>query len=122
MASQLHVDDVKKFFETTSNDYSIQLHISMLASIDSQLDELGLDPFEQQLLKLNTIAHLLTMAEGGQVKSESDMDGASASYNVSIEGQGFGATTFGQTAQGMRGFEIISELFDKPKRFAGSIG
>ncbi|MEQ3653692.1 MAG: hypothetical protein ABNH21_06585 [Glaciecola sp.] len=121
MASQLYVEDVQQFFDTTSSSYAIQLHISMLASIDSQLDELGLDPFEQQLLKLNTIAHLLTMAEGGQVKSESDMDGASASYNVNIEGQGFSATTFGQTAQGMRGFDVISDLFDKPKRFAGAV-
>ena len=117
----IQIYDVKAFYATSQSDYAIQLHIDALSAADTCLDALGITQEQINLLKLYVIAHQLTIVEGGLVKSETDMDGASVSYAVKEGGTGFNSTSYGMTAQSMVGYECISAILDKPKRFAGAV-
>lgn len=115
------VFDVIDLTETNLDPKAILIFIKMVDAADSCLDTQGLTDDQIKGLKLFCVAHLVTLSEGGQVKSETDMDGASASYSVPT-GTGFDSTTYGMMAKTLAGFDCISTLFDKPRRFAGSVG
>ena len=115
-------EDVKKFYDTTVSDFAIQVVIDMVNAADQCLEGLAITDDQIKAVKLYSIAHLLQLQEGGQTQSETDMDGASVTYAIQSGGEGFGQTTFGRVAQSLPGYECISAVVDKPKRFAGSVG
>jgi len=114
------VFDVIDLTETNLDPKAIMIFIKMVDAADTCLNAQGLTDDQIKGLKLFCVAHLVTASEGGQVKSETDMDGASASYAVPT-GTGFDSTTFGMMAKTLAGFDCISALFDKPRRFAGAV-
>jgi hypothetical protein len=122
MPTSITTYDVREVYNTELSDTVIAMYIGVLSSADPCLDALGLESIQIKVLKSLTVAHLIVINESGQVRSESDMDGASVTYDIKNVGEGFSETSYGRLVQGMPGYECIQALFDKPRRFAGAIG
>ena len=74
MAATITPQDVKDFYPNGLPDSVIQRYIDVLAQADACLDANNVSEPQQALVKLYAIASLITMQQGGGVKSESDMD------------------------------------------------
>lgn len=117
MPATITIQDVKDFYPNELPDSVITRYIGLLAQADTCLDKNSVPEVSQELLKLTAIAHLLTVQQGGGVKSEQDMDGASVTFKGTK-----GASPHIEQLRSMQGYSCVQGLVDKPKRFAASVG
>lgn len=115
------IDEVKEVIPTEVSDSIIQALICFIDQADTCLESNSVPDATQKILKLYAVAHMLTMQSGGQVKSESDMDGASVSYNVGNYEKGLSSSEYGNMVKSMDTYGCISALLSKPQRFVGVI-
>lgn len=124
MAVVILIKDVNDFCAESEglSDIAVQVYIDMVSDADACLDASLVSDVVQRFLKLNAVCHYITKANGGQVKSETDMDGASVSFeSYRIDGYGLASTTFGQAilSTGNTCFEFMNKT---PNRFIRSFG
>lgn len=125
MAVTLTASEVKAFCPTAGglSDADIDMYIGVAGRADACLDNNQVDDDTQRLLKLNAICHLLTKKMGGQVKSQSDFEGASISWEIyQAKGYGLSSTTFGQQIKSLDFSGCFSFLDHKQGRFMQSTG
>lgn len=125
MAITLTTEEVKQFCPAAGGlaDGDIDMYIGVVARADQCLDAAQVDDDTQRLLKLNAICHLLTKKMGGQVKSQSDFEGASISWEVyQAKGYGLSSTTFGQQIKSLDFSRCFAFLDQKQGRFMQSTG
>jgi hypothetical protein len=100
MAVCITVEQVRDFCPEAENvsDSVIDLFIAQADRADQCLDSGQVEDPVQTFLKLSAVCHLLARQTGNLgVKSETDMDGASVSFeSYKIDGYGLASTTFGQ--------------------------
>lgn len=125
MAYTLTTTEVKAFCQEANalDDSVIQVYIDMVAQADTCLDINSVPDAVQKFLKLNAVCHYLSRSQGGVVKSESDMDGASVSFDTyKVDGYGLASTTFGQNVLSS-GYQSCFAFMDAvPNRFITAIG
>jgi len=117
MAAIITIQDVRDFFPTSAPDSVVNRYIALMAQADTCLDANNVPEVSQELLKLTAIAHLLTVQQGGGVKSETDMDGASVTFRDSK-----GQSPYIEQLRSMQGYSCVQSIIDKPKRFAAVVG
>lgn len=121
MAVTITVQDVRNCISTGKNDAAIQSFIAVIDTADTCLDANQIPDAIQQVLKTNAVAHMLQLADGGQITSERDQDGASVTVATPKTGSGLSATTYGELVLTMQGADCIRAVIDQPKRFARPI-
>jgi hypothetical protein len=124
MAVRITQTDVREFcVEAESlSDSAINVYIGMVSQVDECLDLNLVVDAVQRFLKLNAVCHYIAKANGGQVKTERDMDGASVTFETYItDGYGLSSTTFGQAilSTGNRCFLFMNA---RPSRFITAFG
>lgn len=125
MPVTLTATEVKAFCAAAGglSDSDIDMYIGVAARADQCLDNNQIDDDTQRLLKLNAICHLLTKKMGGQVKRQSDFEGASISWQTyQSEGYGLSSTTFGQQIKSLDFSNCFGFLDQKQGRFMQSTG
>ena len=71
------------------SDGAIQMYIDLVSQADACLDSSSVPDAVQLFLKTSAVCHFISRASGGVVKSESDMDGASVTFDVyKVDGYG----------------------------------
>lgn len=121
MAAIITIQDVKDFAPTSVPDSVINRYIALLATADQCLDEKGVPQPSQELVKLYAIAHMLTMQQGGGVKSETDMDGASVTFAGMSQS---GETSYLEQLKSLDGYGCVKAIVNnsRQKRFSASVG
>lgn len=126
MAVTITISDVKGFCPAAdlTDDCTIQLYIDASNVADECLDNNNVPNAFQRLLKLQAVCHQMTKASGvGQVKSQTDFEGASISYETyKIEGYGLESTTFGQAIKSSPWASCFGFLDTRSSRFMVSFG
>jgi hypothetical protein len=117
MAAIITIQDVQDFYPNTLSNNMISRLIDFVSAADTCLDANAVPEAAQELLKLLAVAHLLSVQSGGDVKSETDMDGASVTFR-DIKS----SSPFIDQLRSMPGYSCIQSLVDKPKRFAAAVG
>lgn len=117
MAVIITVTEVREICATNASDTAIQILIDFVDQADDCLDLNQVPEETQRVLKLYTVCHMLTMQDGGSVKSERDMDGESVTFGKAFDKDGLGATSYGSLIQSMPGYSCIAALIDKPRRY-----
>ena len=113
MALAITIQQVRDFIPNSLPDSVIQQFIDFVDQADTCLDANSVADATQTMLKLYTIAHMITTQQGGSVTSETDMDGASVSYSVGSSGEGFTSTNYGASAASMDTYNCMGALFTK---------
>lgn len=125
MAFTITITDVENMCPQAAsvNDATIQLYIDLVAQADACLDGANLSDTIQQFLKTSAVCHYIARSQGGTVKSESDMDGASISFDTyKVDGYGLASTTFGQNLLSS-GYQSCFAFMDSmPNRFITAVG
>lgn len=124
MAKVILVNDVLKFCDAAStlSPIAIQVYIDMVSEADACLTASNVPDSVQKFLKLNAVCHYATKSNGGTVRSETDHDGASVSFNTYVSsGHGLASTTFGQAIKSS-GNKCFSFMDSVPSRFIQSAG
>lgn len=121
MAVTITVAEVRDCVNTTKSDGMIQNLITMIDGADQCLDANMVPDATQTVLKINAVAHLITLQDGGQVKSQRSFTGESVTVETPKTGSGLAATTFGELVLNLIGGDCIEALINRPKRFARSI-
>ncbi len=116
MAATITTQDVNNFYPNSVDDAIVQIYIDTVAQADTCLDNNSVSDPQQKLLKLNAVAHLLSMQQGGGVKSEQDMDGESVTFRDSKY-----ASSYLETLRGLEGYTCVQPYVDKPKRYSASL-
>lgn len=116
MAATITTQDVNNFYPNSIDDTIVQIYIDTVAQADTCLDNNSVSEPQQKLLKLNAVAHLLSMQQGGGVKSEQDMDGESVTFRDSKY-----ASSYLETLRGLEGYTCVQPYVDKPKRYSASL-
>ena len=104
------------------SDAVVTVYIDMVSQVDVCLDLNLVVDAVQRFLKLNAVCHYIAKANGGQVKTERDMDGASVTFETYMtDGYGLSSTTFGQAilSTGNRCFLFMNA---RPSRFLTAFG
>ena len=125
MAYPISIQDINDICPESEaiNDGVIQMYIDTVAQADACLDASLVPNSVQKFLKSSAVCHLIARSTGGTVKSESDMDGASVTFDTyKVDGYGLTSTTFGQNVYS----SLYSSCFDfmnaMPNRFIRSMG
>lgn len=126
MCVPLTPEDIKEFMPAATGvaDSVLQLYIDMIASADPCLTGSGQNNATIKALKLNYIAHLVTMAGGvsGEVVSERSPTGESVQYAApAAQGRGLAATSYGRMVQQLDLSGCFAAL-QKPSIVAYSVG
>ena len=124
MAVTINASDVKTFCPESSsfNDTVIDLYISTIDQSDACLDAQSVPDDIQKALKLSAVCHFLTKHSGGQVRSQSDFEGASITFdNYKTDSMGLASTTFGQFIQSSQYASCFS-FMNKSTRFLKAVG
>jgi len=124
MAEIITVTDVNDFCEesTALSDSAVQVYIDMVDQADECLDLNLVSAAVQRFLKLNAVCHYITKGSGGQVRSESDMDGASVTFETyKTDGYGLASTSFGQNILST-GNQCFAFMDAKQNRYLRSAG
>lgn len=116
MAYILTVSDVKTAYIGGASDAAIQNVIDFVALADECLDLNNVDQVVQRLLKTYAVSHMLSVQDGGAVRSESDMDGESVTFANVFNRAGLGMSQYGALIGGMDGYKCIAAIMDKPRR------
>jgi len=126
MAFPLTITDVENLCPEAAsvNDATIQMYIDLVsASVDACLDGANVPDEVQKFLKSNAVCHYISRSQGGTVKSESDMDGASVTFDTyKVDGYGLSSTVFGQNVL-TSGYQSCFAFMDsRPSRFITAVG
>lgn len=116
MAATITTQEVNNFYPNSVDETIVQIYIDTVAQADTCLDNKSVSEPQQKLLKLNAVAHLLSMQQGGGVKSEQDMDGESVTFRDSKY-----ASSYLETLRGLEGYTCVQPYVDKPKRYSASL-
>jgi len=116
MAYILTIEEVKSVYMGAASDAAIQSVIDFVALADDCLDSNSIPDAAQKLLKTYAVAHMLTVQDGGGVRSESDMDGESVTFANAFNKAGLGMSQYGALIGGMNGYSCIAAIMDKPRR------
>ena len=124
MAVVILIKDVNDFCAESEglSDIAVQVYIDMASEADACLDASLVSEPVQRFLKLNAVCHYIAKTNGGQVLSETGMDGESVSFSAyRMDGYGLASTTFGQAilSTGNACFEFMNKT---PSRFIRSFG
>lgn len=125
MAEAITVSDVNEFCPASKGvaDNVVNLYISLSDQADDCLDAKNTPADIQKLLKLSLVCHMLTRKSGGQVKSQSDFDGASVSFAVyEADGYGLASTTYGQGILSTGYGDCFGFANKQPSQFIRSVG
>ena len=121
MACTIAVQDVRDNCDTSLSDLMINGFIAQADKSDACLDLNNVPCDLVKTLKVLYCCHMIALSEGGQIKSESDMAGASISIDRPDLGKGLDATTFGMSLQQLDEFGCVTSLA-KPQRFIFTSG
>jgi hypothetical protein len=123
MAAQISFADVKAFIPNSLPDSVIYSYILISDQADACLDGSALDDNIQQALKLNAVAHMITLATAasGEVVNETSRTGASVTYKQNQGGLGLASTSYGRLLQQIDSTGCLTGLFKSP-RFINVIG
>lgn len=124
MAATITTAQVKQFMPTAASvgDDTVQLYIDMVAGADQCLDQNQIPAAMQQLIKLNGIAHLLTLQQGGKVTAERDFDGASVNYSDNAAAKGLNRTSYGEALIGLDQFKCLRGIIEPKTRYIRTVG
>ncbi len=126
MAFPITVEDIKTFCpeSATVSDAMIQMYIDYIDEMANNcLDGRNAPDSVQIFMKTNAVCHLISRGQGGQVKSESDMDGASVTFETyRSAGYGLASTVFGQNILNGGFRACFGELDQRPNRFVAAVG
>jgi len=102
---------------------AIQLYIDMVAQADQCLDDNNVPLAVQKFLKTSAVCHFISRAGGGTIKSESDMDGASVTFETyKVDGYGLASTVFGQNLLSSGYRNCFAFMDAMPNRFMTAVG
>lgn len=125
MAFPITVTDVRDLCPQAAgvSDSKIQVYIDLVNQVDACLDGGSVPDSVQKFLKTSAVCHYLVRGMGGTVKSESDMDGASVTFDTyKVGGYGLSSTTFGQDILSS-GYQSCFAFMDaQPNRFITAVG
>ena len=125
MAFPLTITDVENLCPAAAsvNDDTIQMYIDVVSQADACLDGANVPDEVQKFLKSNAVCHYISRSQGGTVKSESDMDGASVTFDTyKVDGYGLSSTIFGQKVL-TSGYQSCFAFMDsRPSRFITAVG
>lgn len=108
---------------TTLSDAVVNYYITMANQSQACLAGYNLDDDIIKFLQLSAACHLLTRRMGGQVKSQTDFEGASQTWSTyDLGGYGLESTTFGQDALSSGYAGCFDYLNAKPNRWMKSAG
>lgn len=125
MAKVILVSNVNTFCPATESmsPQAIQVYIDMVSEADACLDASGVSLPMQQFLKLNAVCHYAMKSLGGNIKSETDMDGASVSFDTyKADGYGLESTTFGQAIKSSPHSDCFAFMDTQTNRFIQAFG
>ncbi|WP_106478111.1 DUF7370 family protein [Phytohalomonas tamaricis] len=122
MAVTITAADVQGY-GITGADAMIDGYIALVAQADTCLDKNKVPDETQRLLKINAVAHLMTLAQGGQIRSQSAPSGASRSF-ATPTGQGIELTNWGSMLKTLDRYGCITSLLenDKERPMVMSVG
>lgn len=120
------IEDVREFMPAAAgvSDSVLQLYCESASEQDACLTGSGASAAKIKLLKLNYVAHLISMASGasGEVVSERSPTGESVQYAAPVtQGSGLAATSYGRTVLSLDSAGCFSAAI-KPQRFFVSAG
>jgi len=101
---------------------TIEMLIAISNQADSCLDANNVPDDMQKYLKLLFVCHSLAMQQGGQIKSRTDFDGASITFNVPVAGKGLSATSYGQLMLDTHWSKCFSFANNRAGFFMASLG
>lgn len=125
MAAILTISDIKAMCPEAASvaDSTLQMYIDVVAQADTCLDTGSVPDSVQLFLKANAVCHYVARSQGGTVKSESDMDGASVTFDsYKVDGYGLASTTFGQNILSSGNKACFNFMDAAPNRFITAIG
>ena len=125
MAAYITITDINNICpeSTTVSNSALQLYIDRVGQADACLDSNQVPEVEQKFLKLSAVCHMLMRSTGGAIKSESDMDGASVTFDsYKVDGYGLASTTFGQNILSSQYKTCFNFMDEMPNRFMRSFG
>ncbi len=125
MAVSITPEDVQAFCPAaeSSSCSALAVYINLVNQADECLDAKQVPDEVQEFLKLSAVCHLSARGQGGTVKSERDMDGASVTWNQYVtDGYGLSGTTFGQDILNSGYADCFPFLNTRPSRFMVSFG
>ena len=126
MAFPITITDIENLCPTAAavNDATIEMYIDLVSeNVDACLDGANVPDTVQKFLKSSAVCHYIARSQGGTVKSESDMDGASITFDTyKVDGYGLSSTTFGQNILSS-GYQSCFAFMDaQPNRFIVAVG
>lgn len=119
------VDDVTDFCPPAGSlsSAALQRYVDMANLTEACLVGKGADESIIEFLQLSLVCHLITKQFGGQVKSQSDFEGASVTFETyQTKGYGLESTTFGQNILSSAYYDCFKSYNKKPSTFIKSIG
>ena len=125
MAFTVTITDVENLCPAAASvaDDTIQMYIDVVAQADACLDGANVPDTVQRFLKTSAVCHYIARSQGGTVSSESDMDGASISFDTyKVDGYGLSSTTFGQNILSSGYQSCFSFMESMPNRFITAVG
>lgn len=125
MAFPITVTDVENMCPAAASvhESTIQSYIDVADQVDACLDGANVPDALQKFLKTSAVCHYITRSQGGTVKSESDMDGASVTFETyKVDGYGLSSTTFGQNILSSGYQSCFSFMDATPSRFITAVG
>ena len=125
MAFTVTITDVENLCPAAASvaDDTIQMYIDVVAQADACLDGASVPDTVQKFLKTSAVCHYIARSQGGTVKSESDMDGASISFDTyKVDGYGLSSTTFGQNVLSSGYQSCFTFMEAMPNRFITAVG
>lgn len=122
MAVTITAADVQSY-GITGAEAMIDGYIALVDQADACLDKNEVPDETQRLLKINAVAHLMTLAQGGQIKSQSAPSGASRTF-ATPTGGGFNLTNWGSMLKALDRYGCITGLIenDKARPLVMSVG
>jgi hypothetical protein len=125
MAFPITVTDVENMCPAASSvdETVVQMYIDLVDQVDACLDSSNAPDSIQKFLKTSAVCHYICRSQGGTVKSETDMDGASVTFETyKVDGYGLSSTSFGQNILSS-GYQSCFAFMDaSPSRFITAVG
>lgn len=126
MCSPVTIEDVRQFMPAAAavDDSTLQMYCDLASEQDACLIGAGASATKAKALKLNYIAHMITMSSGtsGEVVSERSPTGESVQYAApASQGTGLAASSYGRVVLSLDSTGCFTSAI-KPQRFFYSVG
>jgi hypothetical protein len=126
MCTPVTIEDVRQFMPAAAatDDATLQMYCDLTSEQDQCLIGAGVSAAKAKALKLNYIAHLISMSSGasGEVVSERSPTGESVQYAApATQGSGLAASSYGRVVLSLDTSGCFTSA-TKPQRFFFSVG